>query len=211
MLNACVFTHVYNYTLRQVSVIEAFRSNNGIKTSNCHIFCWAKCFLFLCIFNKLDGKNKTTTKTLLPDLSAEHWTPLWQTAPNQEWWLFKEHVSNPTCPCPGSAIQPFQWKNKATWLCDSVSWSQHMARVMSSPAARYSVFPSKPHPGTFCAPPLHDRAEQPVRSWMGSTHNCKVPSVLPLQRLTDASRHGDSQRLEILEPFDYVYPNISNV
>ena len=92
-----------------------------------------------------------------------------------------------------------------------VSWSQHMARVMSSPAARYSVFPSKPHPGTFCAPPFHVRAKQPVCSWMGSTHNRKVPSVLPLLRLTDASCHGDSQRLEILEPFDYVYPNISNV
>lgn len=136
-------------------------------------------FFFFVSLTSWMKKNKTTTKTLLPDLSAGHWTPLGQTAPNQECWLFEERGSNPTCPCPSSAIRPFQWKNKATRLCDSVSRSQHMAGVMSSAAERYSVFPSKPHPGTFCAPPLHDRVEHPVRSWMRSTHNQKVPSALP--------------------------------
>ena len=180
MLNACVFTYMYNYTLRPVSVIEAFRSNNGIKTSNCPIFCWAKCFLFLCIFNKLDEKKQNNNKNTPPGPIC--WTPdstLTDSAQSRVVALWREHASNPTCPCPSSAIQPFQWKNKATWLCDSVSWSQHTARVMSSPAERYSVFPSKLRPGTFCAPPLHDRAEHPVHSWVGSTHNRKVPSMLP--------------------------------
>lgn len=98
MLNACIFTHVYNYTLRQVSVIEVL----GVTASKLQIvtsFAEPVAFVSLMLDEKNNNK-KYSSRTHLLTL-----VPPGQTAPNQEcWFLFEERVSNPTCPCPSSAI-----------------------------------------------------------------------------------------------------------